>query len=99
VSLSRDVAVLSTGTSTPPESTAQGILEDLMPPGTPSDHAGTTEDSSTKKMTFHPGKHCDRAATEEVSGIEVLGGKELVVCNQQAYADPGVVLFDIGRAY
>jgi N12 class adenine-specific DNA methylase len=48
-----DAAASPIGTSTPPESMAQTIPENVAPPGNSSDHAGTTQDSSTKpKMTF-----------------------------------------------
>ena len=51
--IEHDAVESPTVTPLPPESTAQAIPEDLTPPGIPSDHPATTQDSSTKpKMTF-----------------------------------------------
>jgi len=48
-----EAAVWPAATSTPPESTAQAMPEDLTPPGTPSDDSGTPQDLSIKpEMTL-----------------------------------------------
>jgi hypothetical protein len=65
-----DAAASGAGTSLPPESTARAIPENLTPPETPSDHTGTTQDSSNQpQMTFQERIAMERRRTEPETSL------------------------------